>query len=84
MNITISIEEYNDLLQKAGLLTTKCAFDKGNKCAALTCKMCAGCRFRKTKQELDSGRRKARKRISTLPNRDGIKEKYWSGTLDKQ
>lgn len=57
----------------------KCAFDKGYKCSALTSKMCAGCKFRKTKQELEEGRRKAMERIQESPNRDRIIEKYYSG-----
>lgn len=77
MNITISLEEYNELRKKAGLLNPECVFDKGNdKCSALTAKMCAGCRFRKTKRELDAGRQKAIERIGTLPNRDQINKKY--------
>jgi uncharacterized protein (UPF0179 family) len=41
----------------------KCAFDLDKKCAALTKKDCKGCRFRKTKEELEEGRSKARERI---------------------
>ncbi len=78
MNITISLEEYNELRKKAGLLDPECVFDKEDKCSALTTKMCAGCRFKKTKQELDAGRKKALTRIGTLPNRDYINKKYWS------
>ena len=76
MNITISLEEYNNLRKKAGLLSSECVFDKDGRCSALTSKMCVGCRFKKTKQELDAGRRKALERISTLPNRDYINNKY--------
>ena len=57
----------------------KCAFDKGYKCSALTSKMCAGCKFRKTKQELEEGRRKAMERLENLHNRYQIIEKYYSG-----
>lgn len=57
----------------------KCAFDKGYKCSALTTKECAWCKFRKTKQELEEGRRKAMERIETLPNKYQIIEKYHSG-----
>lgn len=56
----------------------KCAFDLEKKCAALTDKECKGCRFRKSKEELEEGREKARRRLDSLPivQREYIKHKY--------
>lgn len=58
---------------------TPCVFDKGAKCAALVCKDCAGCAFRKGADELASGRRGARIRINGLPQgmQARIKQKYY-------
>ena len=56
----------------------KCAFEHGNKCIALTGKCCEGCRFRKTKRQIEEGRRKAKRRINSLPQEMQIyiKTKY--------
>ena len=56
----------------------ECAFDRGEECAALKYKECKGCHFRKTKEELEEGREKARKRIESMPfvEREHIKQKY--------
>ena len=57
----------------------KCTFDKGDKCVALTEHDCEGCPFRKTKEELLAGRRKARAMLEKLPKekRDTIEDKYY-------
>ena len=57
-----------------------CAFYNGDKCSALTEKMCKGCKFFKTKEELIEGRQKADKRIKSLPqtSQSYIKRKYYS------
>jgi hypothetical protein len=60
-------------------MMSECAFDEGKrKCHALTEKNCVCCRFRKTAEEVDEGRKKARKRIASLPDeqQDHIKKKY--------
>ena len=44
-----------------------CAFDKGDKCSALTAKNCEGCGFFKTEAHLAAGRKRADKRIKALP-----------------
>ena len=44
-----------------------CAFNNGKKCSALTKKQCKGCRFKKTTEELNEGRQKAKERIRKLP-----------------
>lgn len=44
-----------------------CVFDRGGFCAALISRECANCRFRKTKEELDNGRKKAILRVRGLP-----------------
>ena len=56
----------------------KCTFDKGEKCSALNEKRCLSCCFRKTEEELEAGREKARERIESLPlvARVHIKNKY--------
>lgn len=58
---------------------TKCTFDKGDTCFALTEHDCEGCPFRKTKDELLAGRRKARARLEDLPKekREAIENKYY-------
>lgn len=55
-----------------------CAFEFGNKCVALTAKECKGCHFRKTQTEIEKGRKKAKKRINSLPEETQayIREKY--------
>jgi hypothetical protein len=45
----------------------KCVFENENECIALKEKRCAFCAFRKTKEELIEGRRKATERIASLP-----------------
>lgn len=59
----------------------KCAFDGGNCCTALVEKMCIGCSFKKTKNELIEGRRKALLRVNGLPN---PKRTYIIRTYHKQ
>lgn len=56
-----------------------CVFDFGRKCVALTEKKCKDCRFRKTQKELKEGRKKAKKRIASLPEEQQtyIREKYY-------
>ena len=59
-----------------------CVFEKRGYdfalCSALKEKNCEGCRFRKTPEELEAGRKKAEARIKTLPLKVQvhIKEKY--------
>ena len=56
-----------------------CAFNKGARCAVLTCMNCGKCSFRKSLADLESGRRSARIRIGDLPSgmRNRIMEKYY-------
>lgn len=56
-----------------------CTFDKGNKCTALTTRNCEGCAFRKTKEELNEGREKAKAILDRLPKEqyEAIKNKYY-------
>ncbi len=44
-----------------------CYFKMDKKCAILKSKCCRGCKFRKTRKQLDEGRRKAMKRLMSLP-----------------
>ena len=59
----------------------KCAFEKGNSCTALREKKCKFCTFRKTTEELISGRLKAIERIESLPT---PKRHYIVHTYHKQ
>ena len=58
----------------------KCAFDKGNKCSALTAMECSRCAFRKTAKQLAEGRKKADARVRSLSEieRQYIFDKYYS------
>ena len=63
----------------------KCAFDRECGCAALKEKPCMigkPCAFFKSKERLEEGREKARKRIQSLPlkQRKHIFDKYYTGT----
>lgn len=49
-----------------------CVFEHGIKCVALTEKRCEGCSFRKTKEEAEEGRKRARRRISSLSREQQI------------
>ncbi len=63
-----------------------CYFKMSNKkCGVLTKKACRGCSFRKTKQELEDGRRKADERILSLPyeQRVHILNKYGRSIEDE-
>ena len=59
---------------------SECAFenDFNGECSAMTEKKCQGCKFRKTKDELEEGRKKARERFDALPLdlRTYLKQKY--------
>ena len=57
----------------------KCAFDLGEKCAAMTERKCPGCHFFKTQEELKEGRDKAAKRVASLdPDlKQYIRHKYY-------
>lgn len=59
---------------------TDCVFDRGNRCSALTGMECKNCSFKKTKEQLDEGRRVAAERIRSLPvfSRMYIKDKYYN------
>lgn len=56
-----------------------CTFDKGDKCTALNARNCEGCAFRKTKEELNEGREKAKAMLDRLPKEqyEAIKNKYY-------
>lgn len=56
-----------------------CAFNKNDKCIALVNQECKGCSFRKTKEELLEGRRRARTLLERLPQeqRNAIENKYY-------
>lgn len=54
---------------------SNCAFELNKRsCSALTKKQCVGCHFRKTAEELEAGRKKARERIASLSaaEREGL------------
>ena len=59
----------------------RCAFDRGEDCGALKEKVCLGCNFYKTQEELDEGRDKAAVRVAELEpvHRRNIGEKYYGG-----
>lgn len=56
-----------------------CTFDKGDKCLALTTHECEHCSFKKTKEELLEGRRKAKTMLEKLPKdkQEIIRNKYY-------
>ena len=56
-----------------------CVFSTETKCSALTTKVCDLCPFRKTEEELEEGRKKAKERIKSLPEkqRKHIIKKYY-------
>lgn len=59
----------------------KCAFDLyPAKCSALTSKVCENCPFRKSSEELAAGRKKARRRLHSLPEetKTWIVDKYYT------
>ena len=62
-----------------------CAFDCGRKCSALTEKKCGGCNFRKSADELAAGRKKAAKRLGTLPDEQQrrLRDSYHNKTTQK-
>ena len=64
---------------------TKCAFDRECECSALNVKLCEGCSFFKTKEELIAGREKAPKRVNDLPRgqRAHIYDKYYAKSMRK-
>lgn len=45
----------------------ECVFKRDRYCAILRQKKCKLCPFRKTAEELEAGRRKAKERLRTLP-----------------
>lgn len=57
-----------------------CAFENGTECDALREKKCVGCPFRKTHEEVEAGREKARKRLLNLPKTTQIqiRRKYYT------
>lgn len=59
----------------------RCAFDGDDRCNALKDKVCLGCSFFKTKEELNEGRDKAAIRVAHLEKgeRDHIRHKYYGG-----
>lgn len=48
-------------------MSKECVFYKGKTCAALNQKKCSGCRFFKTVEQLEKGRKRAKSRIMSLP-----------------
>jgi hypothetical protein len=60
---------------------SKCAFEYGEHCLALTKKNCTGCRFKKTEEQLEAGRKKAQLKLLMLPKRklNAIRSKYYKG-----
>lgn len=60
---------------------SKCTFEHGEHCEALTEKNCKGCKFRKTEEELDAGRKKAQMRLFMLSSNklSAIRHKYYKG-----
>lgn len=57
----------------------KCAFDREEKCKVLTVKECEKCTFRKSKDELNEGRERAKDLLERLPqeHREAIYDKYY-------
>lgn len=62
-------------------MDNKCAFDRGLECAALKDKVCIGCSFFKTKEDLMEGREKAAMKVAEIEptHRRNIREKYYGG-----
>lgn len=63
-------------------MENKCAFDLEDRCSALTEMRCKGCKFRKTKEELEEGRRKAKEKLCDKYDyleRHDIFGKYYCG-----
>ncbi len=60
---------------------SKCTFDCGEHCIALTEKSCKGCEFKKTDEQLAEGRKKAQLKLFMLPAQKlkAIREKYYKG-----
>lgn len=56
---------------------TKCVFDHGSECEALTHKHCAGCAFYKTARQLNEGRHKAEERLGHVENGLALYKKYY-------
>lgn len=58
---------------------SKCAFEAGKMCHAVTEKKCKFCHFRKTAEELRVGREKATERLMKLDREtlNNIKRKYY-------
>ena len=56
----------------------ECAFDRQDHCCALERRHCAGCVFKKTREELDASRARAEARLATLSQdtRDKIRLVY--------
>lgn len=48
-------------------MNKECVFYQGKKCAALNQKKCGGCRFFKTEEQLEEGRKRAKDRVMSLP-----------------
>lgn len=78
MLVKISLKEYNELRKRAGIPIIDCVFDRDTKCSALKEKNCINCSFKKTRRELEEGRKNAARRIKSLPNRDYFYKKYMS------
>lgn len=47
----------------------ECAFNKNERCIALNCDNCDGCKFFKTPEQLSAGRAKASKMLAALPEK---------------
>ena len=62
-----------------------CAFERGCECSALNVKLCEGCSFFKTKEELIASRDKAKERVNSLPSeqRSRIFNKYFTKSVTR-
>lgn len=62
-------------------MDNKCAFDCGDSCKAMKEKICIGCSFYKTQEELEDGRDKAAVAVANLEPKlkNHIRKKYYGG-----
>lgn len=63
-------------------MENKCAFDLEDRCSALSEMRCESCTFRKTKEQLEAGRRKAKQILNEkydYPELNALFGKYYSG-----
>ena len=62
---------------------SKCVFENGNTCEALHTRNCEKCTFRKTRQELIEGRKRAWELLEKLPTArlERIEKKYYRSKI---